>query len=93
MLSGTHEEHVFDVGTDEDVTRELIAGNQRIMPSLRRDQVLSVRTGLRPFRDGGPRLEAETAAGKLLVHNYGHGAIVQPLPPGSAEQVRQLLDG
>jgi D-amino-acid oxidase len=91
VLGGTHEEHSFDVSTPEDVTRELIAGNQRIMPSIRRDQVLSVRAGLRPFREGGPRIEAETIEGKLLVHNYGHGGSGWTMAPGSAEQVAHLL--
>ena len=29
--------------------------------------------GVRPFRDGSYRLEAEPESGKFIVHNYGHG--------------------
>jgi len=29
--------------------------------------------GVRPYRNGSYRLDAETASGKFIVHNYGHG--------------------
>lgn len=35
--------------------------------------IIGVNTGLRPFRVGGPRIEAEEIDGKLILHNYGHG--------------------
>ena len=44
----------------------------------------------RPFRPGGPRIEAETFAGKLLVHNYGHGGAGWSLSWGSSERAADL---
>jgi D-amino-acid oxidase len=29
--------------------------------------------GLRPLREGGPRVEKDEVAGVKIVHNYGHG--------------------
>lgn len=48
----------------------------------------------RPFRSIGPRIEAEIAGDKLLVHNYGHGGSGWSLSWGSgAEVVRLALSG
>jgi glycine/D-amino acid oxidase-like deaminating enzyme len=47
--------------------------------------------GLRPFRSGGVRLERESLADKILIHNYGHGGAGVTLSWGSAEEVADLL--
>jgi D-amino-acid oxidase len=91
VLGGTQDKDVWDLTPSEDVTREIVEGNRRIVPSLRRDQVIDVRTGLRPFRDGGPRLEAEIVGDKLLLHNYGHGGSGWTIAPGCAELVFGLV--
>lgn len=41
--------------------------------------------GLRPFRPSGFRLEAQQIAGKIIVHNYGHGGGGVTLSWGTAE--------
>jgi D-amino-acid oxidase len=87
VLGGTNDEQVWDLAPNEDITRAIVEDNRRIVPSLRRDQVIGVHTGLRPFRDGGPRLEAETVGDKLLLHNYGHGGSGWTLAPGCAELI------
>lgn len=45
----------------------------------------------RPFRPAGPRLEAESFAGKTIVHNYGHGGSGWSLAWGYAEEVRRRI--
>lgn len=45
----------------------------------------------RPFRAAGPRIEAEHLAGKLLVHNYGHGGSGWSLSWGSAGRVLAIV--
>jgi D-amino-acid oxidase len=92
VLGGTHSERIFDVDSSEAVTEEIVTANRRVAPSLSRDQVIGVRAGLRPFREGGPRLEAETVDGKRLLHNYGHGGSGWTLAPGCAEMLPELLD-
>ena len=47
--------------------------------------------GVRPFRNGSYRLDAETAAGKFIVHNYGHGGAGITLSWGCAARVRDLV--
>jgi D-amino-acid oxidase len=47
--------------------------------------------GVRPYRTGSYRLEAERAAGKLVVHNYGHGGAGITLSWGCAAKVRSMV--
>jgi D-amino-acid oxidase len=47
--------------------------------------------GVRPYRNGSYRLDAETAAGKFVVHNYGHGGAGITLSWGCAAKVRDIV--
>ncbi|MEA2959848.1 MAG: hypothetical protein QOJ58_5898 [Alphaproteobacteria bacterium] len=47
--------------------------------------------GVRPFRNGSYRLDAETASGKFIVHNYGHGGAGITLSWGCAAEVRDIV--
>lgn len=47
--------------------------------------------GIRPFRDGSFRLEAETVDDRLLVHNYGHGGAGITMSWGVAQEARDLI--
>lgn len=49
--------------------------------------------GLRPYREGSPRLEVEVeaAGGKTLLHNYGHGGSGITMCWGAAEEGLELL--
>jgi glycine/D-amino acid oxidase-like deaminating enzyme len=49
--------------------------------------------GVRPYRTGSYRLDAETASGKLVVHNYGHGGAGITLSWGCAAKVRRIVRG
>lgn len=51
------------------------------------DRIYDITVCLRPFRAAGPRLDAETVADKLVVHNYGHGGSGWSLSWGSAAVV------
>ncbi len=53
---------------------------------------LGVRVGLRPFREGGVRLEADrTAGGRPVIHNYGHGGSGFTVSWGCGEAVALLV--
>lgn len=52
----------------------------------RRDRMYRVTVCLRPFRETGPRIEAERIGGKTVVHHYGHGGSGWSLSWGSAQQ-------
>ena len=47
--------------------------------------------GVRPYRTGSYRLDTENAAGRLLVHNYGHGGAGITLSWGCAARVRDIV--
>jgi D-amino-acid oxidase len=53
------------------------------------DAAEPVRVGLRPFRQGGVRLERQ--AGTRLIHNYGHGGSGVTLSWGCAFEVADLV--
>jgi D-amino-acid oxidase len=49
--------------------------------------------GLRPMREGGPRVEADTAAGGVwTVHAYGHGGYGYQSSYGTAYRVVELVE-
>src|SRR5438552_8870846 len=47
--------------------------------------------GVRPYRNGSYRLDAETIATKFIVHNYGHGGCGITLSWGCAAIVRDIV--
>jgi D-amino-acid oxidase len=47
--------------------------------------------GVRPFRNGSYRLDAETDSGKFIVHNYGHGGAGITLSWGCAAKVAEKV--
>lgn len=62
------------------------------VPTLVMDDVARVNSGIRPFRRGGPRIEAEVACGLPFVHNYGHGAHGWTIGYGTAVEAADLVD-
>ncbi|MEE8142160.1 MAG: FAD-dependent oxidoreductase [Planctomycetota bacterium] len=57
---------------------------------LRRD-ILRFVAGIRPYRRGGFRLQAEPVGERWLLHNYGHGGAGVTLSWGCAQEVRDQL--
>jgi D-amino-acid oxidase len=57
---------------DPDEAAEILRACAEVEPRLAGARMLEHRVGLRPGR-AAVRLEAETVAGSLVVHNYGHG--------------------
>lgn len=47
--------------------------------------------GLRPLRDGGPRIEKDKVDGVSVVHNYGHGGFGYQASYGCAESTVSLV--
>jgi glycine/D-amino acid oxidase-like deaminating enzyme len=47
--------------------------------------------GVRPYRNGSYRLDAETISQKFIVHNYGHGGAGITLSWGCASKVRDIV--
>ena len=60
-----------------DTTNSILEGCKSLAPELLAEdglfEVLSVQCGLRPAREGGPRVEVEIVDGTYrIVHSYGH---------------------
>jgi D-amino-acid oxidase len=73
--------------TPDPATREaILAGTRALAPALAGASVLTDRVGLRPVRDGGPRVEAEGA----VIHAYGHGGAGMTLSWGTADEIVRL---
>ncbi|OGM40171.1 D-amino-acid oxidase [Aspergillus bombycis] len=49
--------------------------------------------GLRPFREDGPRIEADKVNGVSVVHNYGHGGFGYQASFGCAAEAVELVNG
>ncbi|KAJ5161416.1 D-amino-acid oxidase [Penicillium capsulatum] len=49
--------------------------------------------GLRPLRDGGPRVEADRVGDLTIVHNYGHGGYGYQVSFGCANDTIALMNG
>lgn len=48
--------------------------------------------GLRPLRDGGPRIETDRVGGVSIVHNYGHGGFGYQASFGCADAAVKLVN-
>jgi D-amino-acid oxidase len=90
VLGGTFE--VDDWRREPDTaTREAILARCRaLVPELASAPVVGERVGLRPVRDGGPRVEAVRVGGGTIVHAYGHGGAGMTLSWGCADEITSL---
>lgn len=91
VLGGTTEVDVESETVDEAAVQKLIEGNRRILPHLNAAAVTRRYAGLRPYREGSVRLEAEQVNGTTIVHNYGHGGAGVTLCWGSARMAAGFL--
>ncbi|XP_058800622.1 D-aspartate oxidase [Phymastichus coffea] len=67
---------------------------EKLIPSLKKAKVVGQKTGLRPYREGGVRVEAERVwhgpYKAIVVHNYGHGGYGICMAPGTSKYVVEL---
>jgi D-amino-acid oxidase len=90
VIGGTAEHHVDSETADRIALSLLVRANRRILPHLSDASILRSAVGLRPYRDGTIRVEAETVGDRRIVHNYGHGGAGITLSWGSAELALDL---
>lgn len=92
VLGGTFEAHRWDTGPDPAIGAAIVRRCVRLVPELAGARVLGQRVGLRPVREGGPRVAVAPApGGGRLVHAYGHGGAGMTLSWGCADEVTALV--
>ncbi|BET02906.1 D-aspartate oxidase [Nesidiocoris tenuis] len=63
-----------------------------LLPQLSPMQIRRQWVGVRPYRDGGVRVQTEIINGIKVVHNYGHGGYGVTSAPGTAFHALQLAE-
>lgn len=91
ILGGTVEPNVEDKTVENGAIHLIIRGNKRILPHLAMSSVRGTYAGLRPYREGEIRVEAEEIGDKRIIHHYGHGGAGFTLSWGSAREALKLL--
>lgn len=84
LVGGTATAGSWDREPDPGVTELLLRGNARVLPQLLTAAPRQVAVGLRPYREGGVRLEVDRGLAVPVVHAYGHGGAGWTLGPGTA---------
>ena len=90
VLGGTYELDAWSTAPDRATRDAILARCRDLVPELAAAPVLGDRVGLRPVRDGGPRVEAVPAEGGTIVHAYGHGGAGMTLSWGCADEITRL---
>lgn len=92
ILGGTAEEGAEDLAPDPATAEAIRERCARVHPAVADAPVLAHRVGLRPYRPGGVRLEAERLpGGGVCVHQYGHGGAGVTASWGSARDAARLV--
>jgi D-amino-acid oxidase len=92
VLGGTWQEGDWNTGPDPGTREAILARCRALVPELAGAPVVGERVGLRPARRGGPRVEAEAAAGGTIIHAYGHGGAGMTLSWGCADEIVRLAE-
>lgn len=95
VLGGTHQENDFDCSVREEDSKHIYDGCCRMMPSLKKSQIIRQWVGLRPGRPR-VRLESESLISPMgkefkVIHNYGHGGSGVTLCWGCAIDVVEMI--
>jgi hypothetical protein len=60
-------------------------------PKVTRESLIGYTFGIRPYREGGIRLERENIKDKVIYHNYGHGGAGVSMAPGCTRIITDLF--
>ncbi|KAK3988468.1 hypothetical protein QBC44DRAFT_329097 [Cladorrhinum sp. PSN332] len=98
ILGGTYAKHNWDANPDPNIAVRIMKRAVEAHPELtggKGIEALSVirhGVGLRPYREGGVRIETEKIGDTWVVHNYGHAGWGYQGSYGCAEKVVELVD-
>lgn len=91
VMGGTEIHGDWSTQPDPATADQILAGCAELEPRLAAVEVLAHRVGLRPLRPRVRLEAAETADGRPLLHNYGHGGAGVTLSWGCAREVTDLI--
>jgi D-amino-acid oxidase len=98
ILGGTYQKGNWESQPDPSTALRIMKRVVELCPELtggKGIEALSVvrhGVGLRPYREGGVRIERENVRGVKVVHNYGHGGWGYQASYGCAEGAVELVD-
>lgn len=96
ILGGTKEIGNWSESVNPETTAHILERCSYIVPELLTGkdggfEVVSAQCGLRPGRQGGPRMEGVVVGGRQVVHAYGHAGAGYQNSIGSARLVVKLV--
>ncbi len=92
VLGGTFQLNDWNTTVNENDTEKILRTCAKCLPALTQIRYGKVQVGLRPYRDGGIRLEHEkTTDGIDVVHCYGHSGSGVTLSWGCAKDVVEIV--
>lgn len=97
ILGGTYQKGNWDPNPDPNIAARIMQRVVDLYPDLADGKgvkgldIVRHGVGLRPYREGGVRLEKEKIGGTWVVHNYGHAGWGYQGSYGTAERVVELV--
>ncbi|GAD94097.1 D-amino-acid oxidase [Paecilomyces variotii No. 5] len=98
ILGGSYQKHNWDSSPDPNLAIRIMKRCIELCPTLVKEgqgieglDIIRHGVGLRPLREGGPRVEKEKIDGTWVVHNYGHGGFGYQASYGSADAAVKLV--
>jgi len=98
LLGGSYQKGNWDSQIDPNLAIRIMKRAVQLCPALTGGKgiehlsIIRHGVGLRPLRDGGPRIEKERIGGHWIVHNYGHGGYGYQSSYGSSQVVIKLVE-
>lgn len=98
ILGGTYQKDNWEANPDPNIAVGIMKRAVDIMPELTGGKgvegldIIRHGVGLRPYREGGVRIDKEAVDGAWVVHNYGHAGWGYQGSYGCAERVVELVD-
>ncbi|KAH8425439.1 FAD-dependent oxidoreductase [Aspergillus melleus] len=97
VIGGSYQKDQWDPLPDPNLAVRIMKRAIALRPELVREgqgieglDIIRHGVGLRPLRDGGPRIEADKIDGVAVVHNYGHGGFGYQASYGCAAEAVKL---
>lgn len=99
MVSGSYQKNNWDSNPDPNLAVRIMKRAVALQPrfvspgqGIEGLDVIRHGVGLRPAREGGPRVAKDVVEGVDVVHNYGHGGFGYQTSWGCTETVVQLVE-